>query len=429
MTFAWGRFLTGEIARVRRGGRAALAWSLRVTLVATASYLVGVLLFPGTLPLLAPLTAMVTLQVTPVSLLASGFDRVVAVVAGVALAVGFASVVPLEWWSLGVLIFVSVTVGQFLRLRSQLMEVAISGMLVLGVGALGAQAAAWQRITETLVGAAVGILANLAFPPKPAASSTGHAVDGVADATSELLRRAAADLDEMAEDGHGRRLGSAARVWLADTRRITRDIRQVDAALQRLEEGRRLNVRAAGSPRVEAGLRAGLEALEHTALAVRSLMRAVADESDGEWLEGEDAVDVLTELAHTFRQMAAGVDAFGELVRNEADVQTELSAADVARLEESLQGLRDVRARLDTGLAPDAPRDVIELRAVERSAVRRLLHELDLEARVRRQVRLYRPSRRLPRPPRRRTPHPEMWEPAGPEDVTQALPRVRRDDG
>ena len=80
---------------------------------------------------------MLVVQVTPVSLLASGVDRVVAVVTGVALAVAFAAVLPLEWWSLGLLIFVSITIGQALRLGSNLTEVAISGMLVLGVGSLG----------------------------------------------------------------------------------------------------------------------------------------------------------------------------------------------------------------------------------------------------------------------------------------------------
>ena len=120
------------------------------------SYVVASLIFPGTQPLLAPLTAMLVVQVTPLSLLASGLDRVVAVVAGVVLAVGFAAVVPLEWWSLGLLILFWITIGQYLRLRSNLVEVAISAMLVLGVGEIGAEAAAGQRIAKTLVGAAVG---------------------------------------------------------------------------------------------------------------------------------------------------------------------------------------------------------------------------------------------------------------------------------
>src|SRR5215217_3887072 len=179
------------MTRLRTGGRPAVLWSLRITTAAVASYVVATLFFPGTLPLLAPLTAMLVVEVTPVSLLASGLDRVVAVVAGVSVAVAFAAVVPLEWWSLGLLILVSITIGQVLRLRSNLIEVAISGMLVLGVGSLSAESAAWQRIAETLVGAAVGVAANLLFPPKVATADAGRAIYGLAASVGELLKRAA----------------------------------------------------------------------------------------------------------------------------------------------------------------------------------------------------------------------------------------------
>ena len=97
----WRWSVTRELSRLRSDGRAALLWSLRITVAAVASYVAGTLFFPGTQPLLAPLTAMLVVQVTPVSLLASGIDRVVAVVTGVSLAVAFATVVPLQWWSLG----------------------------------------------------------------------------------------------------------------------------------------------------------------------------------------------------------------------------------------------------------------------------------------------------------------------------------------
>src|SRR4051794_27589038 len=143
---------------------------------------------------------MLVVQVTPLSLLASGLDRVIAVVAGVALAVGFAAVVPLQWWSLGILILVSITMGQFLRLRSNLVEVAISAMLVLGVGAIGAEAAAWQRIAEPLAVAAAGIIAPLVFPPKVASADAGRAIDGLADSVTELLVRAAEQLEAMRDE-------------------------------------------------------------------------------------------------------------------------------------------------------------------------------------------------------------------------------------
>ena len=427
----WRGFFSREVARLRRDGRASVLWSLRITVAATASYLVASLFFPHTQPLLAPLTAMLVVQVTPLSLLASGLDRVVAVVAGVALAIGFAAVVPLEWWSLGVLILISITVGQFLRLRSNLVEVAISAMLVLGVGAIGAEAAAWQRIAETLVGAAVGIVATLVFPPKVATSDAGRAIDGLADAVSELLVRAAGELDAMAE-GDRHRLAGAAREWLDDARRITHHIPVVGAALLRAEEGRHLNVRAVRTPHVEPGLRQGLEALEHTAVAIRGLMRSVAEASEGDWLDQDSASDVLRDLAETFRTLAAGADAFGELVRHEGDVEVSLNRDDIDRLRDAQDGMVRARARLDAALAEPQPADVIELYAAARATVRRLQHELALDERVRRQLRLL-PERRLPtRSAVRRRSAGAVAQPIGPDDETQVLPRIRdepREDG
>ena len=146
-------------------------------------------------------------------------------------------------------------------------------MLVLGVGAFGAEAAAGQRIAETLVGAAVGIAATLVFPPKVPSADAGRALDGLADAVTELLLRAAEELTQMV-DKHRDRLPGAATQWLDDARWITHNIPQVGAALLRAEEGRRLNVRAVRTPHVEPGLRQGMEALEHTAVAIRGLMRS-----------------------------------------------------------------------------------------------------------------------------------------------------------
>ena len=423
MVHWWRGFVSRELARVRRDGRASVLWSLRITVAATASYLVASLFFPGTQPLLAPLTAMLVVQVTPLSLLASGLDRIVAVVAGVALAVVFAAVVPLEWWSLGFLILISITIGQFLRLRSNLVEVAISAMLVLGVGAIGAEAAAWQRIAETVVGAAVGIIATLVFPPKVASSDAGRAIDGLADSVSELLARAATELDAMAEKDP-RRLSGAAREWLGDARRITHDIPVIGAALLRAEEGRRLNVRAVRTPYVEAGLRQGLEALEHTAVSIRGLMRSVVDASDSDWLDEDSARGVLRDLADTFRGLAAGTDAFGELVRHEGEVEASLSRDDIARLRDAQEGMLRARTRLDAALAePQAP-DVAELYAVTRATARRLQHELGLDERVRRQLRLL-PHRRVPtRSAVRRRPPGDLPPMTGPEDETQVLPRL-----
>jgi len=411
--------------RLRNDGRAAILWSLRITIAAVASYVVATLFFPGTQPLLAPLTAMLVVEVTPVSLLASGLDRVVAVVTGVALAVGFAAVLPLEWWSLGLLIFCCIAIGQALRLRSNLIEVAISGMLVLGVGSLSAESAAWQRIAETLVGAAVGIAANLLFPPRIATADAARAIDGLSDSMSDLLNGAADELTELVAER--RDVASPARMWLDEARRITHhDIPRVGSALLHAEQGRKLNVRAVGTPNVGPGLRQGFEALEHSAVAIRSMFRALVDATTEQtWLDDEGADDVLLGLAQTLRELAAGIDTFGRLVRNEAVPAASLGSDDVQALRDALDGMQEARARLSDLATTDSAPELRELHAVTLSTVKRLLREMDLEQRVRRQVQLVPPVRPRPaylgRPlPRRRATMPEST----PDAETQPLPRL-----
>ena len=428
----WRPALTRELTRLRTEGRASLLWALRITVAAVASYVVGTLLFPGTEPLLAPLTAMLVVQVTPISLLASGIDRVVSVVTGVFLAVAFASAVPLEWWSLGLLILASITIGQVLRLRANLIEVAISGMLVLGVGSLSTAPAAWQRIAETLVGAAVGIAANLLFPPKVASADAGRAIDGLADSMADLLNRAADELAELVADGHD--VAPAARVWLEEGRRITHDLPRVGAALLHAEQGRRLNVRAVGTPNLGPGLRQGLEALEHSAVAIRAMFRALVDATsyDAAWLEDESAGDLLLGLAQTFREMAAAVDAFGQLVKADADPTKRIDPTSVDELRGGLEGLHEARARLNDLVMAGAATELLELLAAVLSTVKRLLRELDLDERIRRQVRLHPPARpRLPNPrvprPRSRTPATEST-PDAETQLMPGLPGERRDE-
>ncbi|HEX5772102.1 MAG TPA: hypothetical protein VFY11_14170, partial [Nocardioidaceae bacterium] len=290
------------------------------------------------------------------------------------------------------------------------------------------ESAAWQRIAETLVGAAVGIATNLLFPPKVATGDAGRAIDGLADSVSELLGRAADELTELVAER--RDVAPAARTWLGEGRRITHDIPRVGAALLHAEQGRRLNVRAVGTQDVGPGLRQGLEALEHSAVAIRSMFRALVDAThDATWLDDESAEDVLLGLAQTFRELGAAVDAFGQLVRAEADPAERTTSADVQELRDALEGLHEARARLDDLVTSSTAPELLELHAAVLSTVKRLLSEMDLDERIRRQVRLLRPARpRRPRPaaPAPSSPPPASQEPP-PDAETQLLPRQPRD--
>jgi hypothetical protein len=175
------------------------------------------------------------------------------------------------------------------------------------------------------------------------------------------------------------------------------------------------------------GLRQGMEALEHSAVAIRGMFRALVDAvSDPAWREQEMADDILLGLAQTFREMAAGVDAFGNLVRDEADPAQHMSAEDVERLREALEGLHEARARLEELTLVGSSPVLLELTASVLSSTKRLLREMDLDERVRRQVRLVRrPRHRRARPGASRRAGPPVPPEPTPDAETEVLPPVR----
>ena len=187
-----GRIRTA-VLRMRRRWRSAVFRAARLAGASVAAFLAAEgfgLVDPP--PLVAALTALLVVQATASSTLFSGVERVASVVAGVVLATGFVAVMGLHWWSLGILVAVSIIVGQLLRLGPNLIEVPISAMLVLGVGyAAGAHSTGLNRVVETLIGAAVGVLVNVLFPPAVQSRNAGQAVQRLAEEIAALVDEAA----------------------------------------------------------------------------------------------------------------------------------------------------------------------------------------------------------------------------------------------
>lgn len=369
------RVYDDTLDRIRRRGRSALLRALRLTGAAVASYLVALWFSPSSDPLLAPLTALLVVQLTLFNTLEHGLQRVVSVVAGVLLAVLFSSVVGLTWWSLGALVAASIIVGQLLRLGPHLLEVPISAMLVLGVGGAAAGVAALGRVGETLVGAVVGLLVNVLFPPHVRTRDAGAAIEAFAEEIAGLLDRAATELvNGPTPEQAGR--------WLDDARRFSRHIPRLDSALEQAEESRRLNLRAFGTTETSSTLRDGLDALEHSAVAVRSMFRSILDGMRSESDAGEYAVEIRQAFAVLLNDIAEAVRSYGRLVRAEADDAGQQEEAEVGA---ALEHLREARARV-SDLLLAGPRDdpqFWELNITVLATVERVLRELDLTEHVR----------------------------------------------
>ncbi|HEX8135295.1 MAG TPA: aromatic acid exporter family protein, partial [Actinomycetes bacterium] len=140
----------------------------------------------GGSPLLAPLTALLVTQLTVVETVTGSLQRVGSVVVGVLLAVLLADLLGLQWWSIGLVVFASLAVGQVLRLGEHRLEVPISALLVFAVG--GQPGAAWTRVFETLIGAAVGVVVNVVVAPPVYVQSAGEAIGELAERMARLLR-------------------------------------------------------------------------------------------------------------------------------------------------------------------------------------------------------------------------------------------------
>jgi uncharacterized membrane protein YccC len=364
--------------RIRSRGRAAVFRALRLSGAGVASFLVAHALSPNTTPILAPLTALLVVQVTLSSTLWSGVERVVSVMAGVLLAVIFSAVVGLTWWSLGVLIAVSIVIGQLLKLGPNLIEVPISAMLVLAVGANAAEQAATGRLYETLVGAVVGAGVNVIFPPALRTLDAGGRVERFADRIAGVLTTAA----EQLADGP---VWGRAEQWLEEARRLSRHVPGIEKEITDADEGRQMNLRALGTPRTSTSLQDGLEALEHSLVAVRSMFRSIADSVDddaGTDDEREYADDVRQAFALLLHDLAACFGAFGRMVRAQVDADAVTEADQLAA---ALTALREARARVTDLLLLGPREDPVywELNVLLLATVERVLRELDVEEYVR----------------------------------------------
>jgi hypothetical protein len=261
----------------------------RLTVTAVLAYVLTWLL-PGTArSVLAPLTAVLVVQATAYQTVRHAFQRVVAVTAGVLLALGLSAAVGMTWWSLGLVIAVALVIA----------------MLILSVAT---KAAATGRIVDTLVGAAAGLVCGILLSPARTQPAE-HAIGDLSRHMAGLLEEIAAGLPGGSDVGE-------TEAWMAHARGLAGDVQRADDALGEAEESLRLRPSALRSARTAVPLRNGLETLEHAAVTIRGLTRSITDDArlpeDHTAALADEASDMLAEV---LRRLAAAVRAYGGLIR------------------------------------------------------------------------------------------------------------------
>ncbi|MDB1088571.1 aromatic acid exporter family protein [Streptomyces sp. ACA25] len=345
--------------------------TLRSTVAATLAYLAALWLTDSQAPLLAPLTALLVVQVTLYATLTSGLRRVNAVVAGVTLAVGFSALVGLSWWSLALLIFASLTLGHVVRAGQFVPEVAISAMLVLSVTRAAEVGVA--RVVETLIGAAVGLLFNVIFVPPVRVRPAEEAIEDLGRRMQRLLQR-------MGDEVIGHTPVERAAAKLYEARELDRDITQVDASLSEAEESLRFNPRVKEGLLTRIVLRTGLDTLEICAVILRTTSRTLTDLAGKRTEESLYTPELADALQALFTHLAGALDSFAVLITTQ--VSSSADAAEKRLLEELDAGHagRERVARLLLANVQRHPRQW-QLHGSLLSDIDRMLAELDVERR------------------------------------------------
>lgn len=180
---------------LQTSSRSPLLQVVKTSIAAIASWLLCNLLLGQPFPIFAAIAALLVVQPSVNQSLTKGVERSIGVVAGVALAYGMGLLFGNSSWIVLAVIVISLLIAWALKLGpGSTNQIPISAMLVLSIGAQTPDYAA-NRIIETIIGAVVALLVNVAIVPPvllgPAhqavsdlASGVGSVLDGLSDALS-----------------------------------------------------------------------------------------------------------------------------------------------------------------------------------------------------------------------------------------------------
>jgi hypothetical protein len=244
---------------------------LKTALAAAHAWQLGRLVPDNPTPFLAPLAAILVMQLTISESVTAAGQRLFGMIVGVVLALAATSLLGISAWSIGLLVLVALAVGTRLRLGPQgVSQVAISALLVMVVAVEPRVGYAWHRVVETIIGAVVGVAVNALLAPPSNLPAVRAAVRALAD---EL----AAILDHLADGAAAGLTGAAGAAALERARAAASLAAAADTALERAGTSQRFNLFGRRERATLAGYAARVHALDHTAIQVRGVARTLRD--------------------------------------------------------------------------------------------------------------------------------------------------------
>ncbi|MET4158379.1 FUSC family protein [Agromyces sp. PvR057] len=278
------------LANLRTSRRLPVLQVLKTSVATIAAWLIAGALIPAQLPVFAAIAALLVVQPSVNQSLGKGIERSIGVLLGVIVASALAFAFGETSWVVLVSVLAAMAIAWSLKMTPGTgNQVAISAMLTLALGAATPNYAL-DRVLETLIGAAIGIIVNAAIVPPVAiaparreAALLGGELAASADRLAAALEKAQTRADIEA---------------LMIEARLLRPMREAaDAAIAAGTESLTLNPRRSAHREELAQLGALLEQLGPIVTQLIGMTRAFADHYDAS-LHDEPTVKAIAEQLH-----------------------------------------------------------------------------------------------------------------------------------
>ena len=286
---------------LQTSSRASLLQVLKTSVAAVGAWLICDLLFHEP-PIFAAIAALLVVQPSVNQSVAKGLERSVGVIAGVALAFGAGYLFGTASWVVLATIVVALLLAWVLRLGpGSSAQIPISAMLVLSIGGL-TPGYAVERVIETVIGAAVGLIVNLAIVPPVLVSPARLAV-------ARLQRDIATAMDELAAALESPQTRTQL-AGLLERTRLLRSLRSTaEDAIAKARESLTLNPRAGRSVTVLDADDQLFGRLSRLVNRVLTMTRTVHDNYDPSLVDEPTVSGIASELrraAHDLRLLGTG---------------------------------------------------------------------------------------------------------------------------
>ncbi|SEH00438.1 Aromatic acid exporter family member 1 [Nonomuraea solani] len=291
------------VGRWLRLEREALVQTVKVTVACVLGWWLAAYVLKVDLPVLVPVGVLLTVSATAYSTVVRGLQQVGAVVVGVGAATALIWLIGVNVVTMAMLVVAGLVLTRLLNLPAQNVQIPITALLVFALGSTYG----FARLADVLLGAGLGIAANLLILPPRFVEQAG-----------KELCRLSGELSDLAGDmAHGLRedwTHAMARDWLDRARGLSQRLEETKDAADQAAESVRLSLRRRRFDRRLSQLAEAATALDHACHQLRGIARGLMDLITGvRGLPGERAADLPEPLAGELAALSRAFEDFGRL--------------------------------------------------------------------------------------------------------------------